>query len=41
MKTTFKLIISAFTLFAVGCNNSNYHLEHALQLKDKIYETLR
>lgn len=38
MKTTFKLIISALALFAIGCKSTDHHLQHALQLKDKIYE---
>lgn len=38
MKTFLKLIIAVFGLIAISCNNTNHHLDHALQLKDKIYE---
>ena len=38
MKNNFKLLIAAVALLAVGCSKSNPHLDHALQMKEKIYE---
>lgn len=38
MKIFFRLIITTLTLCTISCNNTNRHLEHALQLKDAIYE---
>lgn len=38
MKNNFKLLIAAVALLAVGCSKSNPHLDHALQMKEKIYK---
>lgn len=38
MKNNFKFLIAAVALLAVGCSKRNPHLDHALQMKDKIYE---
>ena len=38
MKCTFRLFIAALLLLSVGCGKTNFHLKHAQQLKDKIYE---
>ena len=38
MKNNFKLLIAAVALLAIGCSKNNPHLDHALQMKEKIYK---
>ena len=38
MKNNFKLLIAAVALLTIGCSKNNPHLDHALQMKEKIYK---